>query len=394
MKFIKFFLFIWTTLLFISCSKENVEPESGFLIIYDDNNYNAVYKPVGLGQSDSSLFVLSERNIDVSNFSGINLVKSKLDGSFVSETILDDQYVAPTKGLVKIGANHFFFCMDRNTLRPYLVSISPDGNLNFTAINLSTSYPLAISKDNQNQLILLSYNQEDRQSAISIVSPSGEIVRQASYSIGAGNDVLESIINHFTRENGELPFFCGQAPNNLIYFNGFYNYTLSTVFTDFSDNPAGVIQGQSTDAAMKYLLPISGNNFAFVAYQFEDHFMSGFTELPSNSISSSVNYFNRKVPEIAYNSSAKIIHYQFNNDDVTIIAAETEGRQVVLYFYDSTNGDLLNSYFIGTLNPFTFSDICIFDDGGIGIVGTTFLADRFERIYLQKISRDQLINLF
>jgi len=388
------FTYLLIGLFFLTaCNEEEFTPEDAFLQIYDDENYNVSYQPTALGASDSNIFILSERRLDVSNFSGINLITTELDGAFKSEQLLEDQYVAPTKDLIKVGSTHYFFCMDRNTLRPYLASISASGDLNFIALNLSTSYPLAASLNRTNELILLSYNQDDRQSVLSLISVDGQIQNQQAYSIGAGNDVLESITDHFTRRNDRLPFFCGQAPNSSYYFNGFFNFTLSLVFTDFGDDPTGVIQGQNTDAAMKYLLPVGGNNYAFIAYQFSDHFLSGGTELSANTVTSSVNYFERKVPEIAPFAASKIIDYSFGTDEYSIIASETEGRQVILYFFDKNNGSLINTLFLGTLNPFTFSDLEVFEDGGIAILGTTFLADRFERVYLQKISRAQLTEI-
>ena len=389
----KFILALFSVFLFCSCEEEAFIPEEAFLQIYDDQNYNVSYQPVALGNSDSSIFILSERNLDVSNFSGINLLITDLAGNFKEEQILADQYVAPTKDLIKIGATHYFFCMDRSTLRPHLTTVSGSGALAFIPLNISNSYPLATALDGGNNLILLSYNQDDRTTVISTISTDGQIQNQAEYSIGAGNDVLEAITDHFTRRNERLPFFCGQAPNGSYYFNAFYNFTLSLVFTDLGEEPSGVVQGQGSDAAMKYLLPVGGNNYAFIAYQFADHFLSGSTELPANSVSSSVNYFNRKVPEIAPDTYSKIVDYTFSTDELSIMAAETEGRQVILYFFDKVTGDLINTYLLGTLNPFTFSDIKVFEDGGIGIVGTTFLADRFERVYLQKISRSQIIDI-
>jgi hypothetical protein len=130
-----------------------------------------------------------------------------------------------------------------------------------------------------------------------------------------------------------------------------------------------------------------------VGYQFSDHFMNAKTALPINDISSSVNLFDRNIPEIAEKAVCRIIPFNGLNRELVIIASETEGRQVVLYFYDVNSGQLEATYYLGTLNPFTLSSIVALDDGGIAIVGTTFLAGRFERIYLQKISKDQLVEI-
>ncbi|GAA5025849.1 hypothetical protein GCM10011506_10830 [Marivirga lumbricoides] len=383
-----------TILLFSSCSEEEFNPESAFLQIYDDNNYNVAYKPVGLGASDSNYFMLAERNLDVSNFSGINLVVADLEGTFKNEIQLEDRFVAPTKGLLKVGNVHYFFCMDRNTLRPHLGIIPASGEtVEFISLNVSASYPLAASLSNDNKLILLSYNPEGQTSVLSDIDVQGTVVKQVQYSIGPGNDVLSAVVNHFTKRSERLPFFCGQAPSGTYYFNGFFNYTLSLVFTTFGDEPTGVVQGQALNAGMQSLLPVGGNDFAFMGFQFSDHFISGKTTLSSTEISSSVNYFSRNIPEIAEKANSKIVSYSTTESDMVIFASETEGRQVVLYFYDTFTGSLINTYYIGTLNPFTFSDIMVFEDGSIAVMGTTYLAGRFERIYLTKISREQVLEI-
>lgn len=392
-----FILLFSALLLFFGCSQdEEFDPESAFLQIYDDNNYNVSYQPVGLGASDSNLFVLSERNLDVSNFSGINLVIADPDGTFNQEVQLEDRFVAPTKGLLKVGPSHYFFCMDRNTLRPHLGVIPVSGQeIEFIALNMNASYPLAASVGRDNRLILLSYNPESRNSVITIVELNGSISNQAGYSIGPGDDVLAAVINHFTKRSDRLPFFCGQAPNGAYYFNSFFNYTLSLVFTTLGDEPTGVIQGQSLNAGMKSMIPTGGNDFAFMGFQFSDHFISGKTAFSANEITSSVNFFDRNIPEIAEKAISRIVTYSSNSAEaeMVIFASETEGRQVVLYFFDIFTGNLLSTYYIGTLNPFTLSDIITFEDGSIAITGTTFLAGRFERIYLNKLSRDQILEI-
>lgn len=393
-------LLIFASFIFLACSKEEeFNPESAFLQIYDDNNYNVAYQPVGLGATDSNLFVLSERNLDVSNFSGINLVVTNQAGDFLREVELEDIYVAPTKGLLKIGttdATHYFFCMDRNSLRPQLGIIPAGGDqVTFSPLNMPASYPLAAAISSNNNLILLSYNPDNQSSVISVVDLNGTVVNQASYSIGPGDDVRTAVVNHFTNRSDRLPFFCGQAPNGSYYFNGFFNYTLSMVFTDLGDDPTGVIQGQALNAGMKSMIPIGGNNYAFMGFQFSDHFVSGGTEFSTSGITSSVNYFNRNIPEIAEKANSRVVTYSANSaePEMVIFASETEGRQVVLYFYDINTSNLLATYYIGTLNPFTLADILVFEDGSIAVAGTTFLAGRFERIYVTKINRQQILDI-
>lgn len=378
----------------ISCEKEELAPEQlSFLKIYDDSDYNATYQPVGLQFNENKYFILSERSLNSSNFSGINLVVTDSLGEFVSEQQLEETFVAPTKSLVKIGSSLYFFCMDRNSLRPYLGTVSTDGTVTTTALNTPASYPLAANVTAGNNLLLLSYDPNGLNSILTEVSREGEVLQQVGYSIGPGSDVQDAIVNHFTKRSARIPFFCGQSAGNRYYFNGFYNYTLSMVFTSFGDNPTGVLQGQGTDAGMKAAYSTASADFAIVGYQFADHFMNAKAVLPINDISSSVNLFDRNIPEIAEKAVCRIIPFNGLNRELVIIASETEGRQVVLYFYDVNTAELEATYYLGTLNPFTLSSIVSLDDGGLAIAGTTFLAGRFERIYLQKISKDQLLEI-
>lgn len=55
-------------LILAACKEEEFTPEDAFLQIYDDQNYNVSYQPTALGASDSNIFILSERRLDVSNF--------------------------------------------------------------------------------------------------------------------------------------------------------------------------------------------------------------------------------------------------------------------------------------------------------------------------------------
>ena len=383
-----------SSLLIFSCETEELAPgQQSFLKIYDDASYNASYSPVGLQLNGGNFFILSERSLNSSDFSGINLVIADSLGDFVSEQQLEDVFVAPTKSLLKVGSSLYFFCMDRNTLRPYLATITQDGTLTTTALNTPASYPLAANVTANNNLLLLSYDPDGLNTILTEVNLEGGILQQAGYSIGPGSDVQDAIVNHFTKRSARLPFFCGQSAGNRYYFNGFYNYTLSMVFTNFGDDPTGVLQGQGSDAGLKAAHSTAGADFAVVGFQFADHFMNARTTLPIDNISSSVNLFDRNIPEIAEKAVSRIMSFNGVNRELVVIASETEGRQVVLYFFDTNSGQLEATYYLGTLNPFTLSSIIELEDGGIAITGTTFLAGRFERIYLQKITRTQLLEI-
>ena len=58
-----------------------------------------------------------------------------------------------------------------------------------------------------------------------------------------------------------------RLPADLYFFNGFFNYTFSLVFTDItSDDPIGVVQGQQDDGGFSAVTPLSGNKFAILTF--------------------------------------------------------------------------------------------------------------------------------
>lgn len=377
-----------------SCEEETFEPGDSFLQIYDDNNYLASYQPVAVSASEERYYLLSERSLTTTDFAGITIVTVDNEGFFEVESPLEPQYVAPTNQLVSINGVQYFFCLNSGNLRTQIVGVSNEGELiGPTPISTNAYYPLACSPSGNNNLLLLSYNPDAKTSMLTELNTDGQVLQQQAYSIGPGDDVLEKVINHFTTRSEKLPFFCGQSANGSYYFNGFYNYTLSLVFTNFGDEPTGVLQGQADDAGVKGLLSFGANDYAMVGFQFSDNFVQPKVSVSPNETVSSVSYFDRNIPELTETSKVKMLDLDMDGTGVTVIASETEGRQVVLYFYDQTNGDLLATKYLGSLNPFTLAGLIQTDDGGMAIAGTTFLAGRFERIYLQKLSKAELQTL-
>lgn len=225
---------------------------------------------------------------------------------------------------------------------------------------------------------------------ISIINVDGTVAQSAGYSVGAANDIEPIIFNHFTDPASSLTFFVGETTEGLFYFNGFFNFTLSLVFTNFGDDPTGVVQGQQTFTGIRSILPLSGNTFSLMGYQFDRNFLRPQANLSTNSISSSVDLFASAIPEVMPNAPSKSIMIERENaTNVIVTATETQSRQTILYFHDS-EGTLLGIERLGSLNPFTFGDITATEDGGLMVLGTTFLASRFERIYLSRFSKKEI----
>ncbi|MEO1254523.1 MAG: hypothetical protein AAFY41_06510 [Bacteroidota bacterium] len=136
------------------------------------------------------------------------------------------------------------------------------------------------------------------------------------------------------------------------------------------------------NAGIKSIMPLEDGNFAVAGFQFDENY-----QLPSNplTVGSVAELDFGNMAEIQVNSSSEIISYTAQETNYTVFASETKGNQILLNFYSDT-GEIRGSHRIGFLNPFTLSTIKVGNDNSLLVLGTTFVAGRFERITLNKLS--------
>lgn len=390
----KRYLLVLFSLSVIACSNES-DPETdkvNFTRIYDSNRYNTSYTPIDLQQTpDGGYLILSSRRLEESNFPGIYLMKVDEFGAFISDQLVDEQYVNPVGDLMAINGSYFFFCMTELNLQTQLMEISAEGEIVQT-INVGGTYPAAASLDNSN-FVMLGYDNANKQSVLSIISPTGATSLSAGFSVGAGDAVEEPIINHFLRTGRQFPFKVGKTTNGQYFFNGFYNYTFSLVFTDLS-SITGVIQGQQDDGGLSQLVQLNGNTFASARFNFGDNYFMPNVAFSTSGLSSSTDLGGFSLPELVENTPVKILTSRIKERDVIIYASDTKSGQIGLYVYDSSNGEFLGSKYLGFSNPYEISNLINTIDEGIAVTGTSYVVGRFPRITIFKISSEELSNIF
>lgn len=384
-------------LLVTSCVEET-NPEfdqKSFTKIYDNNLFTTNYFPIDMVQTpDGGYLILGGRRLAESNFTGIYLMKADKDGNFVKEIEVDDSYVNPIAQLAFINDTYNFFCMDPLTLQ--VQRVQTDANLegvNISAVGGDLYYPCA-SRVDGNNFVLLTYDHLTKQSVIAVVTASGSVSQSKAFTIGAGDKVEEPIINHFIRTGRQYPFEAGRIPGGLYYFNGFYNYTFSLVFTDLNQNdPRGVVQGIQDDGGFSALLPLSTTKFAGARFNFGDNYLLPNVILNPTGTSSSVDLGGNTLPELEPNAKVKIIRATINTKNVLVYGSNTRSKQIGLYFYDEAAGTFLTSKYLGFSNPFEIAQVITTEDGGLAVCGTTYIAGRFPRICLIKIDASDLTGI-
>lgn len=371
----------------ISCSESEPALSESFFKIYDDSNLDVSYRPIDVVETVDGFIILTGTELSKSDFMGVSLIKIDEEGNYEYEISLDD-YVVPI-GKIHLNesdSNSYFFVMNPTSLEAILIGVNPQLEVEVESPIGGLNYPLSSAKLSNGNLLLQSYDPLSQETEISEVTLDGSYVGGNRYSIGPGGDVEEEIINHYLNASERpLPFFCGEVSSGSYYFNGFYNYSFSLVFTNFSDSPTGVVQGQSSNAGIRAAMHLTGSDFAVAGFQFDENYQLSSTALSTNGISSSADLYPGNMAEIKPYTPVDIIGYA----NYSIFASETKGRQIHLNFYNES-GEIAGMNRIGYLNPFTFSSVKVGSDNSLVILGTTFVAGRFERIALNKISENEI----
>lgn len=378
----------------ISCTEESnpTFDTDNFTKIFDNNKFDASYFPIDMRQTpDGGYLILGGRKLIDSNFTGIYLLKVDKFGNFVKEIEVDETSVNPIAKFTAYQDKYYFFCMDPITQEAQLADVDAGlETVTITPVQNGLTYPAAASFVD-NSFVLLSYNNGDKASVISLVSVSGGVQASKGYSIGTGEDIEEPIINHYIRTGRQFPCEAGKIASGLYFFNGFFNYTFSLVFTNISsDDPVGVVQGQQDDGGFSAVTPLGGNKFASSRFNFGDNFILPNKDLSTSGNTSSTDLGGYSLPEMVENATVRILRANINSKNVLVYGTDTKSKQIGLLFYDEASGTFMSSRYLGFSNPFEIANLTQTADGGLAICGTTYLAGRFPRICIFKLSKEKL----
>jgi len=375
----------------ISCTEKS-DPEfdrETFTRIFDQDEFSSAYYPVDFRQTpDGGYLLLAERTTGQSGFRGTYLLKADDRGNFERDLALDG-FANPVGELMNVNGAFYFFAMDTLSLQAQLLEVDAEAEgVEVSPVSQAT-YPSAATSEGD-RLLLLSYNHADKTSMISAHSLTGEIVRgPRNFSIGAGEGVEEPIMNHILRTGKRFPFQVGKVSDNLYFFNGFENYSFSLVFTDMeSDDPLGVVLGQQDDGGLSAVTPLANGKFAVSRFDFgKNYFLPG-VSVPTNGPTVGSYLGGYALPELTPDAPVRILRTTAEARNILVYASDTRSRQIGLFFYDEASGEFLSSRYLGFSNPFEIAAIIETDDEGIAIYGRTWIAGRFPRLCLFKISKE------
>lgn len=379
--------------LVMSCAEES-DPEferQAFTRVFDQNEFSSAYYPVDFSQTpDGGYLVLAERKISQSSFRGTYLLKADAHGNFERELSLDS-YANPVGELMEANGAYYFFAMDTLSLQAQLLKVDAQAEEVEVKTVGQATYPSAATREGDG-FLLLSYNHVDKTSMISVHNVSGQIVKgPKNFSIGAGDDVEEPLMDHILRTGKRFPFQVGKVSEGLYFFNGFENYSFSLVFTDMeNDSPLGVVLGQQDDGGLSAVTPLGNGKFAASRFDFGENYFLPAVGLATNGPTVASYLGGYPLPELIPDAAVRILRTSTGDRNILVYASDTKSKQIGLFFYDEATSEFLSSRYLGFSNPFEIAAIIETEDDGIAVCGTTWIAGRFPRICLFKISKEAL----
>ena len=355
--------------------------------------FDISYNPLDIKQTPDGTYIV----LSTANETDTYLLRVNEFGEFISDTIISTPYTNPLSELFLVNGEYHFFSMDNVTLSTYLLKVNLSDSNQVPELVQSFPeiiYPLHASQVPDGGFLIQSYKRDARSTALTKLDASFSQSWQAEYEVL--EDVEGSIIAKFAG-TGErsLPYFTGASEDGSIYFlNGFYNFSFSLLFVNAANGDlVGTLNGLREETGVSAVVHLTGDQYALSRFSFEENFI-----LPTGTINIQGNEFSGEIggnefPEILSHAKVIVKKLDINGTSAIVYGTETKSKQIALYIYDATDGSLINSTYFGNTNPHEFGNFSLTDDGGIAVVGRTFVAGRFPRVVFFKMSQEEVNDL-
>ena len=387
-----------SVLLLSSCDikKNDLRPEASFVRIFESAQVSDAFYPLSIVQTDDNGYLILsaiEDSVDDSNFPKPQLIYTDAEGSVLNSRIVDG-YEAPVPGLMKIKGAYYFVC-NNPTSSPVILEVNVSGNSigvgekTQLAGGGGSNYPLFAWQEGTD-ILLLSY---DRVGWSSVISRYANFSANPvfSTSVSANDDYSEIVNNHLTRTGVQQPFFGGNIGTKDGYFvNCLENSSLTLVFLSEDGNVTGRLYSHQVDASLSSALFLRSDTFAISRFHTGDNFVYPSVGLDRSSTLNANNFQDIFISQLKSNAETKVVKYTYNDKDLIVYASTTKSDQIVLLFFNALTGKQLYTHYLGQGNPVEVKDLITTADGGLAVLGKTWINGQYQRVILFKIDKEQL----
>lgn len=391
---IQYFKYILLLLLFASCDyKDNeVEVADHFFKVYETGESGGDFRPKAMIKDGTNMVIMAE--IGGGSFKPIFLQRVDQDGA-VLDTFTTNSFVNPLPKIIERNGAHYLVVTNEISLFAHLVRIDWESGDLIDVSNLGVEYPLAINETNDGYL-LYSFSTLDRRSFVTYLNDDFQQSWQEEFLVFESPAELDE---HLSEEN-ELPFFTGQYNDQLLYFNGFYNQKLATVFLNESDGSFyKAIEGHRYQASTSSLYPLNDGNFFMTKYNItgENSLLESIDLRMDNTIV--MNILNEEeVPQrlitgYPTRSPFRPQSLDINGTERLVVYTPTINSQAEIQIRSLDDGSLVASTRLGNGNAFFPADCLIDNDGRLWVLGQTYFANQYPRIALTRFSESEMEEL-
>lgn len=382
-QFIYSLLLLAISVGFSGCKKDS-KPEDAFVKIYDDQDGNKHFHPLGITTSESN-----DGYIVVSAFDGWQIQLMKIDntGEFVWNFELPSNYVNAVPNLIKSNGQNYLVCMDAVGLFTYVLKID-EVNHSTTEISSFSNvlYPTAAFNSGQN-IFIQNYNRLSYQTGIHRLSADMSAIEESG-SVNIFTDVEERIVNHVTYNGNRIPFFVNSTPEqDYIVMNGFYNYSFSTIFLNPDLSFAGVYNGAGFNGGLSALSPLGGSRFSIARFSYDNLYYNPNVVLNPTTIDIAESIPAQGNSELASEKPVLIRNVSINDTEYKVFLSSTRSNQLLLSVYDGVTGGLVGKKYLGKNVPITACDLIQTEDKGLNILVQVKIMGNLDRIGLIKLSK-------
>ena len=384
--------------------ENNVEPDRSFTKIYNNQEFSRSYDPLRVIETSDSGYLAIAATFDFNSedtWWSPYLIKVDENGDYQWEITLEEPYVNPVPYLTEKTDGYYFFTMDEVGLYTYLMRLGFEGtNPEVVATFTDIEYPLSANltpvEDPNPGILVQGYQRGSFRTTLTKLDTEFNQLWTQEY------DVLEDaeplVINHLTRLGQEYPFFSGfvQGTGNRgnYFFNGFRNFSFSLNFVDASNGEiTGAVNGSRYKGGLSAALHLGGDQFALSKFSFGENFFVPSAPVNINGEISSTSITANRFPELLPDARVLVKELTLPGKEVYIYGTDTKSNQMVLYAYDKATSELLGVTYVGQTNPYTLGDYIVTEDNGLLLLGETFVAGRFPRLAMFKLTEEELAEL-